>query len=218
LLLIDVDREGNASDPRQLRTAPGGDFDPAWDPNGGRLAFTSVRDNRPQIYVMNLDGSEVRNLTDDLAQKRQPVWSPDGSQLLFVSTRGGAEEIFIMPAEGGDIRRYSSGAGQSDSHASWSFDGTLILFERYLGGFPRLIVSPFEDGGSKELRICPEGPLAAQTMAEPNWSPDGQWIIIETWPDGINHNIGIIRANCTNYGEITTGDGWDFDVAWRPVP
>jgi serine/threonine protein kinase/Tol biopolymer transport system component len=218
LWILDVDQEGNSSDPRQLRTAPGGDYDPAWDPNGGRLAFTSVRDNRAQIYVMNLDGSEVKNLTDDLAQNRQPVWSPNGSQLLFVSTRGGAEEIFIMPAEGGEIRRYSSGTGQADSHASWSFDGTLILFERYLGGFPRLIVSPVEDAGNRELRVCPEGPFAAQTMAEPNWSSDGQWIIFETWPDGVNHNIGILRSSCINFGEITTGDGWDFDAAWRPVP
>jgi serine/threonine protein kinase len=218
LWLIDVDREGNASDPRQLRTAPGGDFDATWDPRGGRLAFTSVRDNRPQIYVMNIDGSGVTNLTDDLAQNRQPVWSPNGSQMLLVSTRGGAEEIFIMPAEGGDIRRYSSGSGQSDVHASWSMDGSLIIFERYLSGFPRIIASPFVDGGSRELRICPEGPLAGQPMAEPSWSSDGQWIIFETWPDGVNHNIGIIRASCTNYGEITTGPGWDFDAAWRPVP
>jgi Tol biopolymer transport system component len=218
LWLIDVDREGNASDPRPLSTAPGGDFDPAWDPNGGRLAFTSVRDTRPQIYVMNLEGTEVKNLTDDLAQNRQPVWSPNGSQMLFVSTRGGADEIFIMPAAGGDIRRYSSGAGQSDSHASWSYDGALILFERYLDGFPRIIASPFEDGGSPELRICPEGPLAGRTMGEPSWSPDGQWIIFETWPDGVNHNIGIIRSSCTNFGEITIDPSWDFDATWRPVP
>lgn len=218
LWIVDVDREGNVSDPRQLRTAPGGDFDAAWDPNGGRIAFTSVRDNRPQIYVMNLDGSDVINLTDDLAQNRQPVWSPDGSQMLFVSTRGGSDEIFIMPATGGEIRRYTTGAGQSDTHAAWSYDGTLILFERYLNGFPRLMVSPFEDGGTREIRVCPEGERASQTMAEPSWSPDGQWIVFETWPDGVNHNIGIIRTTCTNYGEITTGDGWDFDAAWRPVP
>lgn len=218
LWLIDVDREGNASDARYLGTAPGGDYDPAWDPNGGRVAFTSVRDNRPQVYVMNLDGTDVINLTDDLAQNRQPVWSPDGSQMLLTSTRGGADELFIMPAEGGDIRRYSSGAGQSDSHASWSMDGTMIIFERSLGGLRRIIASPFSDSGARELRICPEGPLAGQTMAEPSWSADGKWIIFETWPDGVNHNIGIIRDGCSNFGEITTDPGLDFDAVWRPVP
>jgi len=218
LWLIDVDREGNPGEARQLRTAPGGDFDPAWAPGGDRVAFTSVRDNRPQIYVMKLDGTEVTNLTDDLAQNRQPVWSPDGSQMLLTSTRGGVDEIFIMPADGGAIRRYSSGTGQSDTHASWSMDGTMIIFERYIGGFPRIIASPFSNSGARELRVCPEGPLAAQTMAEPSWSPDGQWIIFETWPEGTNHNIGIIRASCTNFGEITTDPGWDFDATWRPVP
>ncbi len=218
LWLIDVDRVGNATDPRQLRTAPGGDFDPAWDPNGDRIAFTSVRDNRPQIYMMNLDGTEVRNLTDDLAQNRQPAWSPNGAQMLFVSTRGGADEIFIMPADGSDIRRYSTGSGEADSHAAWSMDGALIIFERSIGGFRRIIASPFAEGGTRELRLCPEGPLAGQTMSEPSWSPDGQWIIFETWPDGVNHNIGIISVSCTNYGEITTGPGWDFDASWRPVP
>jgi serine/threonine protein kinase len=218
LWLIDVDREGISSDARQLRTAPGGDYDPTWDPSGGRVAFTSVRDNRPQIYLMNLDGTDVINLTDDLAQNRQPVWSPDGSQMLLTSTRGGAEELFIMPASGGAIRRYSSGAGQSDTHAAWSMDGVMVIFERTSGGFPRIIASPFENGGARELRVCPEGSLANQTMAEPSWSPDGQWIIFETWPDGVNHNIGIIRASCTNYGEITTNPALDFDATWRPVP
>lgn len=218
LWLIDVDREGRASEAHHLDTVPGGDYDPAWDPGGGRVAFTSVRDNRPQIYVMNLDGTEVTNLTNDLAQNRQPVWSPNGSQMIITSTRGGTDELFIMPAGGGSIRRYSSGAGQSDSNASWSLDGTMILFERYVGGFPRIVASPFVDGGARELRVCPEGPLAGLTMADPSWSPDGQWIIFETWPDGVDHNIGIIRASCTNYGEITTGPSLDFDAAWRPIP
>lgn len=94
----------------------------------------------------------------------------------------------------------------------------MILFERYVGGFPRIVASPFVDGGARELRVCPEGPLAGLTMADPSWSPDGQWIIFETWPDGVDHNIGIIRASCTNYGEITTGPSLDFDAAWRPIP
>jgi Tol biopolymer transport system component len=55
-------------------------------------------------------------------------------------------------------------------------------------------------------------------MGEPAWSPDGQWIAFETWPDGANHNIAILRASCTDYQDLTTDPALDFDATWRPVP
>ncbi|MGD8865206.1 MAG: protein kinase, partial [Anaerolineales bacterium] len=218
LWLIEVDRAGNTSDPIQLRTAPGGDFDPAWDPNGGRIAFTSLRDNRPQIYRMNLDGTELVNLNDDLAQNRQPSWSPTATQIIFTSARSGQTELWLMPIDGGEVQRFTPGIGGEDTYASWSPDGTLVLFERLIDNFSRLIVAPFEDRGARTSRVCPQGDYASQPMAEPSWSPDGQWIIFETWPDGANHNIAITRSNCSNYGLVTSDPGLDFDADWRPFP
>jgi hypothetical protein len=219
LWLISVDFAGNASDPSQLRTAPGGDFDPAWDPDGGRIAFTSLRDNRPQIYVMDVDGENLVNLNKDLAHNRQPAWAPSGSQLVFTSTRGGETEIWRMPASGGDVSRFSfSNEGERDTHAAWSSDGTLILYERRSGGIPRLIAAPFSEGGYRTNRVCPEGQRAAQPMSEPSWSPDGQWVVFESWPDGVNHNIAIMRSSCTNYFEVSKDPALDFDAAWRPWP
>ncbi len=218
LWLIEVDRQGNPSDPIQLRTAPGGDFDAAWDPNGGRIAFTSLRNNRPQIYRMNLDGTELVNLNDDLAHNRQPSWSPTATQIIFTSGRGGQTEIWLMPADGGDVQRFTPGVDGEDTFASWSPDGTLVLFERLINNFSRLMVAPFEDRGARLSRVCPEGEYASQPMAEPRWSPDGQWIVFETWPDGTNHNIAIARSNCSNYGLVTTDSALDFDADWRPFP
>ncbi|MEJ2011061.1 MAG: protein kinase [Anaerolineales bacterium] len=219
LWLISVDFAGNASDPTQLRTAPGGDFDPAWDPNGERIAFTSVRDNRPQIYAMDLDGENLVNLNSDLAHNRQPAWAPSGSQIVFTSTRGGETEIWRMPASGGDVDRFSfTNEGERDTHAAWSNDGTLILYERRSNGIPRLIVAPFSEGGFRTNRLCPEGQRAAQPMSEPGWSPDSQWVVFESWPDGVNHNIAIMRSSCTNYFEVSTDPALDFDAAWRPRP
>lgn len=215
---IDVDREGNASDSVQLRTAPGGDFEAAWDPNGGRIAFTSLRDNRSQIYRMKLDGSDLVNLNDDLAHNRQPAWSPTADQLLFTSTRGGQTEVWLMPADGGDAQRFTPGVDAEDTYASWSPDGSLVLFERLLDNISRLILAPFEDRGSRLNRVCPQGEYSTQPKAEPSWSPDGQWIVFETWPDGTNHNIAIARANCSNYGLVTTDPALDFDADWRPFP
>jgi len=219
LWLISVDFAGNASDPSQLRTAPGGDFDPAWDPNGNRIAFTSLRDNRPQIYVMDIDGQDLANLNNDLAHNRQPAWAPSGSQLVFTSTRGGETEIWRMPASGGDVSRFSfSSNGERDVHAAWSNDGQYILYERRSGGIPHLIAAPFNEGGYRTNRVCPEGQRSAQPMSEPGWSPDGQWVAFETWPDGVNHNIAIMRSSCNNYFEVSSDPGLDFDAAWRPWP
>ncbi|MDF1501212.1 MAG: protein kinase [Anaerolineales bacterium] len=218
LWLIEVDREGNTSDPIQLRTAPGGDFDAAWDPNGGRIAFTSLRDNRPQIYRMNIDGTGLVNLNDDLAHNRQAAWSPTASQIIFTSARGGQTELWLMPAEGGDVQRFTPGVDGEDTYASWSPDGTLVLFERLINNFSRLIVAPFEDRGARLNRVCPQGDYAFHPMAEPGWSPDGEWIVFETWPDGSNHDIAIARSNCSNYGLVTSDPGLDFDADWRPFP
>jgi len=216
LWLIEVDPLGNASELRQVHTAPGGDYDPAWDPNGDRIAFTSLRTNRPQIFTMDIDGENLENLNNDLAYNRLPEWSPTGAQIIFASSRSGINELWIMPAQGGDAEKFSAGDTQRDTHAAWSPDGSMVLYQRVLSGLSRLVVAPFEEAGNRVIRVCPEGPLAAQPMAEPSWSRDGQWIVFEAWPDGENHNIAIISVTCTNYGEITSDPHWDFDAAWRP--
>ena len=218
LWLIDVDPFGIASVPRQLHTAPGGDYDPAWDPNGNRIAFTSLRTNRPQIFTMDLDGENVKNLNDNLAYNRLPEWSPTGDRIIFASSLSGITELWIMPAQGGDAVKFSAGDTERDTHAAWSPDGSLVLYQRVVGGLSKLVVAPFEEAGYRVIRVCPEGPLAVQPMSEPTWSSDGQWMAFETWPDGVNHDIAIISLTCTNYGEITSDPLWDFDAAWRPTP
>ncbi len=218
LWLIEVDPFGNASEPRQLHTAPGGDYDPDWNPNGNRIAFTSLRTNRPQIFAMDLDGENLENLNDDLAYNRLAEWSPTGAQIIFASSLSGITELWIMPAQGGESERFSAGDTQRDTYASWSPDGSMVLYQRVTSGLSRLVIAPFEEAGYRVIRVCPEGPLAGQPMAEPSWSADGQWIVFETWPDGENHDIAIISKTCTNYGEITSDPLLDFDAAWRPSP
>lgn len=218
LWLIDVDMAGNASESEQLHTAPGGDFDAAWSPDGDVIAFSSIRDGRPQVYVMEQNGARLQNLTGDLARDREPAWSPIGTQLVFTSSRGGTTDIWIMPEEGGTEQRFSRGGDRDDTHPDWSHDGQLVIFERSISGLPRLVVAPFDEGGIFDSLVCPEGDRSVQPMSEPNWSLDDQWIVFETWPDGVNHDIAIMRSSCTNYGLITTDPSRDFDAAWRPSP
>ena len=65
------------------------DENPAWSPNGGRIAFDSNRSGNLDVYSMNADGSGVKQLTTSPALDALPAWSPDGSELVFESDRGG---------------------------------------------------------------------------------------------------------------------------------
>ena len=64
-------------------------------PDGRRIAFVSSRDGRFKLYVMNVDGSGLRRLTDDDHPDDNPSWSPDGRWIAFVSTRDGNPDIHL---------------------------------------------------------------------------------------------------------------------------
>src|SRR5262249_46076282 len=57
------------------------DGDPAWSPDGSRIAFWSNRDGKNEIYVMDADGTNVKRLTNNLADDDGPRWSPDGRKI-----------------------------------------------------------------------------------------------------------------------------------------
>ena len=198
--------------------AGGGDFDATWSPDGQQVAFTSLREkDRPHVYVMNLDGSNLTSLSDPLSYEAQPAWAPTGAQLVLSSNRVGNVRLFLVPKSGEGGERFSWGNSDGDTYPDWSRDGQSVVFERSLDGFPRLFVARYDSPGEVSVAVCPTGtPLSVLPMAEPRWSPDGAWLVFETWPDGKDHNVAILSANCSNFSELTTDPALDFDPAWRP--
>ena len=112
-----------------LSNAGLGDSDrfPTWSPDGTQIAFQSARDGDYDIYVMDANGGNVQQLTDDPGRDGLPDWSPDGSRIAFVSDRDGDNEIYVMDVNGGNIQQLTDNPG-SDSTPDWSPDGTQIVF------------------------------------------------------------------------------------------
>jgi Tol biopolymer transport system component len=158
-------------------------FDQAWvefldvSPDGRRLAFSSDRSGNSDLWVLSLDGGELRQLTDDPTPDWQPAWSPDGREIAFYSYRSGNRDLWVVPAAGGPARQLTRDAA-TDAAPSWSPDGTRLVFTSDRGGNRDLWVVPAAGGPESRLRAGP----AAERF--PRWSPDGGWIVFNSYRGG----------------------------------
>jgi serine/threonine protein kinase/Tol biopolymer transport system component len=140
----------------------------AVSPDGSRIAFHAALPAE-ELFVAGIDGSGLKQLTDDGFKNRQPVWSPDGRRLLFYSNRGGGYEAWIMNADGG-VPEPVLPSGQEPVMAPlWSPDGRRVACT--YGGKAAVIdlTLPLESRRAKPL------PAAAGETFYPNsWSADGK--------------------------------------------
>jgi Tol biopolymer transport system component len=115
------------------------DFGPSWRPYGRKLAFMSDRATATnpegdfEIFVMNADGSGVRQLTANRFDDEFPSWSPDGGNLVFQRdfdpVVGEVDyDLFTMKADGTNQRNLTRSPGIDDQDADWSPTGGGIAF------------------------------------------------------------------------------------------
>ncbi|CAA9499417.1 MAG: tolB protein precursor, periplasmic protein involved in the tonb-independent uptake of group A colicins [uncultured Solirubrobacteraceae bacterium] len=157
----------------RLTSNPRQDLDPAWSPDGQRIAFTSDREgDTSDIYTMAADGSGLTRLTTNDANDIQPAWSPDGTRIVFLSQRDRFTfEVYAMAADGSGQRRLTTNDA-FDRNPVWSPDGTQIAFSS----------RPF-DGKDQIYTIAPDGSGQVRRTnngasdLQPSWAPGGREIV-----------------------------------------
>jgi Tol biopolymer transport system component len=179
-------------------TSAGPDFDPAWSPDGKRIAFTSTRDGNNEIYLMNADGSTQTRLTNNAAIDIDPKWSPDG-RILFNSTRDVQGDIYVMDDNGANVTRLTVfHAG----HPDWSRDGSKIAFMGLPSSdrHPQIYIADADGRNITHVVTTP------RPTAEPCWSPTGQ-IVFTTIVDklGVRINIFQVDSDGRNLKRLTAG-------------
>lgn len=146
---------------------------------GEKIAFVSDRDGNDEIYVMNIDGTGLRRLTNHPDEDRYPAWSPDGKQIAF--SRDG---IYVMAPNGDTQTRLTEFGGCP----AWSPDGWLIAFSHS----SELYV--MNKDGSELTRL-------GTNINCPTWLPDGKHIayfLNGTW---------ILRIDTNGPPQIVEGAG-----------
>jgi hypothetical protein len=210
----------------KLPSVPG-DTDPAWSPDGSRIAFVRFREGGAGIWVMNADGTGARRITDggpdvdgtDLG----PAWSPDGSRIAFAregrpaKAATGNTDIYVVNADGTDLVRLTDDP-MMEYAPTWSPDGSRIAFEAYdlaTGGNPP---SPLRlymmnaDGTDMEA-------LGPENVEGPSWSPDGTEIaFVDTetgWIMAI-HPDGTALRRIVDVAELVGGVHLVYGATWSP--
>lgn len=198
------DLEGHTSMP--LLTNIANAEAPSWSPDGTKIAFEVYQDGRKssQIYTANVNGSEVKKLTEGPYYNWTPRWSPNGKKLVFETMRndtpknhspGGYRDIYVMDSDGqNQINLTTNTFGH---HPSWSPDGKFIAYMAHGG------VWVMKADGSAKRNIS----HGATRDSEPAWSPDGKWIAFTRTannpPGPETMDIWIMKSDGTEQHQVT---------------
>jgi len=115
-----------------------------------KIAFTSDRDGNYEIYIMNIDGTNLTRLTNNSTDDHHPKWSPDGSKIAFFSNSNGNNEVYVMNSDGTNKTRLTNHPGQ-DTQPIWSPDGSQMAFSSNRAGNMNIYIMNAD--GSNQIRL-----------------------------------------------------------------
>jgi Tol biopolymer transport system component len=185
----------------------------------GQIAFVSERDRTlPQIFLMNVDGSGLKQITKNADGACQPAWSPDGQQLIFISPCGSLAEqypkvqLYLMNADGSNVKPLLATPAKGAFDPEWSAQG--VAFTKS-GARPQVWIADPQTG-----QAHPIGQEIARNQ-QPSWSPDGSKIAFlnTSFPDKPvilwMSKDGTFEGS--NPAQVTREDQQASHPAWSPT-
>jgi Tol biopolymer transport system component len=184
-------------------------------PSGDRIAFVRMNAGHDQLFIANVDGTNVHRITasDDVGcgcGVHEPDWAPDGSS---IAVRGadlaGNQDIYVVDVDSVTVTRVTRSPADEAS-PEWSPDGTTIAFTRGDGDSASIWLVGAKEG-SQAFRLT-DG-------SEPAWSPDGQTIVF-TRANGSDAGsdiwtIGTDGSSATDVVDLPQAE-FDSAPAWSP--
>jgi len=136
-------RDG-ATNTRKLTEHPAGDYDPAWAPDGARIAFTSWREGQKDLYLADVDGQRMVRLTMGRDDEEEPTWHPDGDRLTYVCWKAYDADLCELDLDTGHTAVLVE-SPYPDRSPTYAADGTLY-WVRYEPGEPFEVHDPRAPG------------------------------------------------------------------------
>ena len=189
----------DGSGERRLTFTPARDFNPRWSPDGKHIAFRrkipgeiikipgeQIQTYTSDVFLMDADGSNQRNLTNTPSINAVGSWSPDGRHIAFTSSRSGRLNIHLITVESGAIEQLTHNGGATAPH--YSPNGREIIYVQHGASFWSNIFLMTADGTRQQPLLPPKPGLVIR--AYPRFSPDGSRILYadETYKERVEHD------------------------------
>lgn len=181
-------------------------YSPRWSPDGKKIAFVSNRTGKNQLFILNRDGGEARQLTDVPNGAINPVWSPDGLRLAFQTRLGKEESIYDKKAQ---IHNNTKTAPLEVTSMKYKSDQSGL----WDGKYQHIGVVTIATGELTEITAGENDYLLE------SWSPDGKYIAIsaDTIEDkdfSFCSDIFLYEIETSFWKKITSGLGYFGNVTW----
>jgi TolB protein len=164
----------DGSNRKEYISGSGLEVEPAFSPDGGKIAFASGRFGNPHIFVRDIPTSKDTRITFAGWYNSSPSWRPDGKKLAFAGYDREIDryDVFIVNPDGRQMERLTFDQGDNEK-PSWSPDGRFILFQSNRANVGkgkqkgyRLFVMNRDGGEQRPLAIT-----GFHDIVMPSWSP-----------------------------------------------
>jgi len=181
---------------------------PSWAPDGTRIAYTSYRDNNPDLWITDLRTGRHSKVSGHPGINVGASWAPDDSAIVLTLSKDGDSELYAID-EGGSILARLTRQWGIDVSPSFSPDGTQIAFASGRNGNPQIFL--MDKDGSNVRRLTHLG----GHNVSPSFSPDGTRIAFAGRDEG-RFDIFVVNVDGKGLRRLTQNNADDEDPSWSP--